>query len=87
MHLCRLTPTITVPQFAGRVDVSSLTSLGIALYPCHEIGAHRMAVTLRELGPRPVIELHAAGLKIGEMSTRARLFGTAIEHPELLDLV
>ena len=34
-----------------------------------------MALTLAGLGPRPVIELHAAGLKVGEIAARARQAG------------
>jgi hypothetical protein len=36
-----------------------------------------MGWSLSELGPRPVIDLHAAGLKVGETLARARLSGLA----------
>jgi hypothetical protein len=34
---------------------------GVALEP------HRMAHTLATLGPRPIVELHAVGLKVGQL--------------------
>jgi hypothetical protein len=68
-------PGATVIQFVGRVDPTSLTAAGIHLYPGGELGPRRMALTLAGLGPRPVIELHAAGLKVGEIAARARLAG------------
>ncbi len=73
--LARTCPAATVVQFAGRVAVTDLTRAGIAVHPGLEFGPHRMAVTLAGLGPRPVVELHAAGLKVGELAARARLTG------------
>jgi hypothetical protein len=35
-----------------------------------ELSSHRMALTLAGLGPRPVIDLHAAGLKAGELALK-----------------
>ena len=58
---------ITVLQFAGKLDVKELVDQGICVYPGIDLGAHRMAQTLSSLGPRPVIELHTAGLKVGEL--------------------
>jgi hypothetical protein len=74
----------TVIQFAGRVDVAGLTANGVQVYPGVELPARRMALTLAALGPRPVIELHAAGLKVGELAARARLVGRA---PDNLDAI
>jgi hypothetical protein len=69
-ELSRLAPGVAVVQFAGRVDVRELTARGIAVHPCVELEARRMAKTLAALGPRPVVELHAAGLKVGELAAR-----------------
>jgi hypothetical protein len=69
-ELSRLTQGITIVQFAGRVDTHGLADNGIMLYPGKTLDPHRMAMTLAVLGPRPVIELHAAGLKVGEMAAR-----------------
>ncbi len=63
-------PAATVIQFAGIVDVAGLLAHGLAVYPGVDLPPHRMARTLADLGPRPVIELHAAGLKVGELASR-----------------
>jgi len=71
-HLACIAPGVTVIQFAGRVDLADLAAQGLAVYPRVAIGAHRMAVTLAGLGPRPVIELHAAGLRVGQWAHEMR---------------
>lgn len=70
----------TVIQFAGRVDVAGLVAGGLTVYPGVDLPDHRMALTLAALGPRPVIELHAAGLKVGELAARARLAAGAADR-------
>jgi hypothetical protein len=77
-------PGVTVVQFVGHVDVASLTAAGIRVYPGIVLGPRRMALTLAGLGPRPVIELHAAGLKVGELAARARLAGQPA--PDLVEV-
>ena len=59
-------------QFAGRIDAAGLVERGVAVYPGLDLPARRMSMTLGALGPRPVIELHAAGLKVGELALRDR---------------
>jgi hypothetical protein len=41
-----------------------------------------MAITLAGLGARPVVELHAAGLKAGEFMARARVRGLSRQQAE-----
>ena len=72
IELAQRAPNATVLQFAGRVEMRDLMDCGMTVYHQHEVGARRMGLTLAELGPRPVIELHAAGLKVGELAARAR---------------
>lgn len=57
----------TVVQFAGVVDVDELSRQGIKVHPGIDLDSQRMARTLAYLGPRPALELHAAGLKVGEL--------------------
>lgn len=61
------TPAATIIQFAGRMDVVGLRSQGVHVYPGIDLPTYRMARTLADLGPRPVVELHAAGLKVGRI--------------------
>ena len=70
-ELAKIVPGLTAIRLAGKIDESELRQNGFYLYPDKKIGPRRMALTLSELGPRPVIELHAAGLKVGELSFRS----------------
>lgn len=70
----RVAPQLTIVQFCGRVDAHALDERGLAVFPRHCLEAHRMGLTLAGLGPRPVIDLHTAGLKVGQM-LRERVAG------------
>jgi hypothetical protein len=70
--LAAAAPAIKVVQFAGLVDVSGLQANGIFVYPGEPVPPHRMVRTLAALGSRPVVELHTAGLKVGEVAARIR---------------
>lgn len=70
--LARMKPSISLIQFAGKNDIEEILRHNINIYPAIGLPPHRMASTLAELGPRPVIELHASGLKVGQMLARAR---------------
>ncbi|MDU1068726.1 MULTISPECIES: hypothetical protein [Clostridium] len=65
--LKELSQFITVIQFAGLVDVEDLQKNEIGLYPEYTVGSYRMGRTLAYLGPKPIIDLHCAGLKVGEL--------------------
>jgi len=71
---------ISVIQFAGDVDVKHLEDYNIPYYPKKRIGTFRMGMTLAELGPKPIIDLHSAGLKVGQVMARARLAGNSVEE-------
>jgi hypothetical protein len=71
--LARMAPSVAIVQFAGRLEADSLLECGLQVYPGSVLEARRMAMTLGGLGPRPVIELHAAGLKVGQALADARL--------------
>jgi hypothetical protein len=81
----RSAPGATVVQFAGALDASGLRRCGIAVFPPQTVGPVRMARTLAHVGPRPVIELHTAGLKVGQLAAQARRRGeSAIEIAQRL---
>lgn len=71
--LFEISPGISVIQFAGEVDVEELQIVGIPYFPMYKVGPFRMGMTLAELGPKPVIDLHCAGLKVGEIMVRKTL--------------
>jgi len=70
--LAHINPSISIIQFAGINNVEEILHNDIMIYPETKLQPHRMALTLSELGPRPVIELHTLGLKVGEVLARAR---------------
>ena len=66
--------------------VADLQVHHIPVVPSHRVGSHRMGRTFAYLGPKPVIELHAAGLKVGEVMARARLEGYPVDEVEQITL-
>ena len=70
VELAQFNQGLAIIQFAGQLDLDGLLKAGLFVYPAHRLGPQRMALTLADLGPRPVIELHAAGLKVGELVLR-----------------
>lgn len=85
-ELVGLSKKVSVVQFAGDVDVGELDRYGILHYPLKRTGRLRMGMTFADLGPRPVIDLHCAGLKVGEVMARARLHGKSMEETKILAL-
>lgn len=69
-QLTKNCPGVSIIQLAGRIDNEGLAERGVHVYPEGNLPAVRMSRTLAFLGPRPVIELHAAGLKTGELAVR-----------------
>jgi hypothetical protein len=74
-ELASLAPASTVIQFAGRVDVKGLRDHGLVVVPGIDLPPRRMAMTLAGLGPRLVVELHAAGLKVGQLGLQPQTSG------------
>ena len=62
-------------NLSGVIDRQSLDRYGIKYLPKEPVKARYMAWSLSELGPKPVIDLHTAGLKVGEIMARLRLKG------------
>jgi hypothetical protein len=71
-EIAQINPSLYIIQFAGKNNVQEILKHNLHIYPESNIISHRMALTLAELGPQPVIELHSLGLKVGEVLARAR---------------
>jgi hypothetical protein len=83
--LIRSAPECSVIRFVGEVDVGSLLERGISCVPEHSVGTRRMTKTFAELGPKPVIDLHAAGFKVGELMWREmQILGDAEQVEKIL---
>lgn len=64
-----------VGVIAGRVDRDDLEAHGISVFPQRLAPAGYMSYSPAHLGPYPVMDLFAAGIKVGEAMARARLRG------------
>jgi hypothetical protein len=70
-------PSLAVGVVAGNVDADALRAAGVRVVPDHVRPAGYMSYQPSELGPLPVLDLYAAGLKVGQEMARARLAGLA----------
>lgn len=76
-ELAATRPGLRIVQMVGPSDVDALEAAGLIVHPRRRMGRRHMSVTLAHLGPRPVVYLHAAGLKVGELLWRQRAFGAS----------
>ena len=81
--LYELNPSICIAHIAGGVDQNELEAVGIPFQPACLAPPGYMSVTTDYLGPRPLIDLHTAGLKVGAMMARARKSGLSGFETEL----
>jgi len=82
-ELSSLNPGLEIIHVCGGVDGEDLKAGGFRIHPNRIAPPGFMSVATDYLGPRPLVELHTAGLKIGEEMARARthgLSGEAAEH-------
>jgi hypothetical protein len=85
---------LAVGLMAGQVDLVSMKKDGISVFPDRVSSPGFINYLPSELGPCPVMDLFAAGLKVGEVACRARKRGLspsaaakfAIENSPAMDL-
>lgn len=70
-----INPSLQVGILCGNVDASALRASGLRFLPELIAPFGFMTYQPAALGPRPVLTLYAAGLKVGERMARARLQG------------
>ncbi len=71
-ELHALNPSIAIAHISGLIDADACRHAGLHVTPGQiATTARRMSITTAHLGVRPVLELHGAGLKVGEISARA----------------
>lgn len=68
--LHELNPYLTVVHVSGGVSREELLESSITCWPEKFAPAGYMSAATDYLGPRPMIDLHTAGLKVGELSKR-----------------
>lgn len=69
--LATASPGVVVAHIAGQIDADALRTRGIAVHPMAPAPAGYMSVATDYVGPRPVIDLHAAGLRVGHALVEA----------------
>ena len=73
-------PNIKYGHICGNVNQRELEISGINFLPKKILPFGYMSYETMNLGYRPVLELAAAGLKVGEIASRARISGASIEE-------
>ncbi len=63
---------LVVAHITGNLNRENLVSAGMCSVPGHFAPPGYMSVTTAYVGPKPLIRLHAGGLKVGEIMARAR---------------
>ena len=81
-ELHSLNPALTVVHICGEVQRNELCVLGLNCWPERFAPAGHMSVATDYVGPKPIVDLHTAGLKVGEQLARARLTGLSASEAE-----
>ena len=74
-ELLALSPHVSIVHITGNINREEIDIAAIPCLPQKSAEPGYMSVTTDYLGPKPVIALHTAGLKVGEAMARARLTG------------
>lgn len=73
-------PAIRIGHISGNIDINELSESGLHYLP-HKINPiGYVSYGLEQLGNKPVIQLMAAGLKVGEIAAHQRIDGKSIEE-------
>ncbi|OGC04157.1 hypothetical protein A2276_06050 [candidate division WOR-1 bacterium RIFOXYA12_FULL_43_27] len=79
-QLKQLNNNIKIVHLSGGVDQAELDKYSLPYTPDKLAPIGYMSITTGCLGPQPIIELHTAGLKVGEELARARLSGLGFKE-------
>jgi len=79
-QITEINPALCIGIITGNVDIEGLKESGLHFFPEVLQSFGYMSYQAYHLGPLPVLELYAAGLKVGEAMARARLHGMSIEY-------
>jgi hypothetical protein len=78
---------IKIIHISGEIDKNSILDSNIQLFPKKIAKGKYMSLTTGFVGPKPVIDLHSAGLKVGEIALKKnKLFSTEKNYkPFIID--
>lgn len=68
-------PNLKIGVISGNIDAIELKTSGLRYFPEHISPTGFLSYQPYHMGPRPVLTLYTAGLKVGEAMARARLSG------------
>ena len=74
-EMLALSPHMSIVHIAGNINREEIDNAGVPCLPQKSAAPGHMSVATDYLGPKPVIALHTAGLKVGETMARTRLAG------------
>jgi len=74
---------LTIIHICGNVDQADLVRNGISFWPSELAPAGYMSVATDYVGPKPLVDLHTAGLKVGECLYHSRKKGLAAYDAEM----
>ncbi len=81
--LAAANPSLLVVHVCGGADRAQLVREGLACVPDRFALAGHMSVATDHVGPRPLVDLHTAGLHVGAQLARARRRGLGAYEAEL----
>lgn len=71
-ELATVNPGLTVVHISGHVDAEDLRASGLVVAPDRIAPPGSMSRTTAALGPKPLVDLHAGGLRVGQALAEAR---------------
>ncbi len=77
-----INPGLVLAHIAGGIDAAEVAKCGMPYAPGRIAPAGSMSVTAGYLGPKPVIDLHTAGLEVGSRLARMRRGGDSAAKAE-----
>lgn len=79
-EIIRVNKSVKLSIMCGNIDINGLYKSGLDYYPSEIAPFGFVTYQPFMLGPRPVLSLFAAGLKVGEAMARARQLGYSIDE-------
>ena len=81
--LKELCPNVKIIVYFGDVNYDLIKKVGLECYPENNKSIGKMYWTADLLGSKPIIELNALGIKVGELLSKNRLSGMTSRQAEL----
>ena len=72
--------SLVLVHVSGVIDFDEIMKQGVRIHPGVRVPFGTMSIGTWEMGPRSIIELTMAGIKVGEAMARARLSGMTISE-------